>query len=127
MGWKVRAIRGATTATANTEAAMRDAILELLDTLTLRNHLDPDDIISATFTATRDLNAAFPAAIARERAQWQNVPLLDVQHMHVAGSLERCIRVLVQVNTIAPQNAIAHIYLRGASDLRPEWSLVPPR
>lgn len=123
MGWKVRAIRGATTATANTKAAMREAVLELLDALVERNQLDPEEIVSATFTATRDLDAVFPAAIARERPQWQSVPLLDVQQMHVEGSLPRCIRVLIHINTPVAAAEIVHIYLRGASDLRPDWSL----
>ncbi|NES81057.1 MAG: chorismate mutase, partial [Moorea sp. SIO2B7] len=65
----------------------------------------------------------FPAAIARKRTNWDNVPLLDVQQMYVEGSLESCIRVLIHVNTPKPQLEIFHAYLRQAKSLRPDWSL----
>ena len=98
MEWRVRAIRGATTASENTVEAIREAVAELLDELEAHNQLDPEEIISAIFTTTQDLDAVFPAAIARERPRWDNVALLDVQQMHVEGSLERCIRCLLHVN-----------------------------
>lgn len=123
MDWKVRAIRGATTASENTVAAIREVVTELLDEIEARNQLAQEDIVSVIFTATPDLDATFPAAIARERPQWENVPLLDVQQMHVEGSLERCIRVLIQFNTLKPQTEIFHPYLRQAQSLRPDWSL----
>jgi len=121
--WRVRAIRGATTVSENTVEAIREAVRELLDELDAHNQLDHDQIISAIFTATRDLDAIFPAAIARERPHWDNVALLDVQQMHVEGSLERCIRFLIHVNTPVSQLEIHHPYLRGAKNLRPDWSL----
>jgi chorismate mutase len=121
--WRVRAIRGATTASANTVEAIREAVTELLDELESQNPLDPNEIISATFSATRDLDAIFPAAIARERPHWENVPLLDVQQMHVEGSLERCIRFLIHFNTPNPETKIHHPYLRHAKNLRPDWTL----
>ncbi len=120
---KVRAIRGATTASSNTVSAMREVIIELLDELESSNDLDPEDIISAIFTTTRDLDATFPAAIARERNGWEDVPLLDVQQMHVEGSLDMCIRFLIHVNTPKPSNEINHPYLRNARNLRPDWNL----
>jgi chorismate mutase len=121
--WRVRAIRGATTASENTIGAIREAVLELLDELETHNPLDPDEIVSATFTVTKDLDAIFPAAIARERPHWANVPLIDVQQMHVEGSLPRCIRFLIHFNTPDPHIKIYHPYLRQAKDLRPDWSL----
>lgn len=122
MGWRVMAIRGATTVPENSVQAIRDAVRELLDELESHNSIDPDDIISATFSATRDLDAIFPAAIARERPHWQNVPLLDVQQMHVEGSLVRCIRFLIHINTPVLVK-IHHPYLRHARHLRPDWSM----
>jgi chorismate mutase len=121
----VRAIRGATTAAENSAAAIREAVNELLDELEAHNQLDPDEIISATFSATRDLDAIFPAQVARERTHWNNVPLLDVQQMHVEGSLERCIRFLIHFNTPEPSIEIYHPYLRQAKNLRPDWTLTP--
>lgn len=123
MEWRVRGIRGATTASENSVEAIREAVKELLDELEARNHLDPELIISATFSVTRDLDAIFPAAIARQRPHWENVPLLDVQQMHVEGSLERCIRFLIHLNSPAHHTQIYHPYLRGAKNLRPDWNL----
>ena len=125
MQWKVRAIRGATTVTANTIEAIREAVTELLEAIEIHNSLDPDDIVSIIFTATQDLDAIFPAAIARERPHWQNVPLLDVQQMHVAGSLDKCIRVILHVNTPKLQSEMQHVYLQGAKNLRPDWQISP--
>jgi chorismate mutase len=118
--WKVRAIRGATTASANTVEAIRDAINELLEKIENYNNLDLEDVVSVIFTATSDLDAIFPAAIAREHKGWENIPLLDVQQMHVEGSLLICIRVLIQINTLKTQQEIRHIYLREAEKLRPD-------
>ena len=123
--WKIRAIRGATTVTANTIEAIREAVTELLEAIEIHNSLDPDDIVSIIFTATQDLDAIFPAAIARERPHWQNVPLLDVQQMQVAGSLNKCIRVILHVNTPKLQGEMQHVYLRGAKNLRPDWQISP--
>jgi chorismate mutase len=119
---KVRAIRGATTVEVNTKEAMRDAVSELLTDIETRNQLDCEDVISVIFTVTTDLDAVFPAAIARERPQWTNIPLLDIQQMQVRGSLEKCIRVLIYVNTNKPQTQMYHSYLRKAENLRPDLS-----
>lgn len=123
MGWRVRAIRGATTVPENTVTAIREAVHELLDELERHNSLDIDEIVSVTFSVTSDLDAIFPAAIARERPHWNNVPLLDVQQMYVKGSLERCIRFLIHFNTPNPDVEIYHPYLRQARQLRPDRML----
>lgn len=123
MAWRVQAIRGATTVSENSKEAIEEAVTELLDELEAHNQIDPEDIISTTFSVTRDLDAMFPAAIARQRPHWENVPLLDVQQMHVEGSLERCIRFLIHINMPEKHSKIIHPYLRGAKALRPDWSL----
>jgi len=124
VGWRVKAIRGATTATDNSVEAIHAAVTELLDAIEGRNQLDFDEIVSVTFSVTRDLDAAFPAAIARQRPHWQHIPLLDVQQMHVAGSLERCIRLMIHINAPAHRE-FNHAYLRGAAVLRPDLSMEP--
>jgi chorismate mutase len=121
--WKVRGIRGATTVTENSKEAIEEAVTELLNAIETQNQLNPEDIVSVTFTATQDIDAIFPAAIARQRPHWEDVPLLDVQQMSVEGSLKRCIRVLIHVNTPKPQKEISHSYLREACNLRPDWRL----
>jgi chorismate mutase len=118
------AIRGATTVSENTVEAMREAVTELLDQLEKRNHLHPSDIISVTFSVTRDLDAIFPAAIARQRPHWDTVSMLDVQQMYVKGSLERCIRFMIHAYLPA-STTVQHIYLREAAKLRPDWSMPP--
>jgi chorismate mutase len=122
--WKVRAIRGATTVEANTVEAIRDAVTELLEAIETHNQLDPEDIVSVIFTATQDIDAIFPAAIARERPRWDCIPLLDVQQMQVEGALVRCIRVLLQINTPKLQSEMHHSYLRNARHLRPDWQMM---
>ena len=121
--WQVRGIRGATTVTENTVAAMSNAVHELLTEIEAHNLFQPQDIVCVFFTVTADLDAIFPAAVARKRPGWDHVPLIDLQQMHVQGSLERCIRVLLQVNTIQPQSAIVHRYLRQAQFLRPDLDI----
>lgn len=123
--WRVRAIRGATTASENTADAIADAVTELLDVLESHNQIDPANLISVTFSVTRDLDAIFPAAIARQRPNWDSVPLLDVQQMHVEGSLQRCIRLLIHAYLPVFRTEIHHIYLRDARKLRPDWELPP--
>jgi chorismate mutase len=121
--WRVRAIRGATTATENSVASVTQAVSELLDEIETRNNLDLSEVFSVTFSVTQDLDVIFPAAIARRRPQWQDIPLLDVQHMHVQSDLPYCIRCLIQFNTPDPDLSIQHVYLRKAQNLRPDWSL----
>uniref|UniRef100_A0ACD5GY67 Chorismate mutase n=1 Tax=Desertifilum tharense IPPAS B-1220 TaxID=1781255 RepID=A0ACD5GY67_9CYAN len=123
VGWRVRAIRGAITVPENTKEAIAEAVTELLDELEARNSIDPEEIVSVTFSVTRDLDAIFPAAIARKRPHWENVPLLDVQQMHVEGYLERCIRLLIHINLPVEHRAIVHPYLRQAKTLRPDLVL----
>ncbi|MEL4896129.1 chorismate mutase [Crocosphaera sp. Alani8] len=120
MEWKVRGIRGATTVTHNSPEAIAEAVSELLDVIETQNQLNPEEMVSVTFTVTGDLDAIFPAAIARQRPHWQNVPLLDVQQMYVKNSLKRCIRILIHLNTPKLQKEISHAYLRDAADLRPD-------
>lgn len=127
MGWRVRAIRGATTVAANTVDEITAAVTELLDQVEHHNVLDLDEIVSVTFSVTKDLDVIFPAAIARRRPGWENVPLLDVQQMHVTGSLPRCIRLLIHFNTPNPHVKIHHAYLRGAQVLRPDLVMVQPQ
>jgi chorismate mutase len=117
---RIWAIRGATTVSENTADAIREAVHELLDEFETRNQLDPQNIVSATFSVTRDLDALFPATVARDRPAWDMVPLLDVQQMHVEGSLQRCIRFLIHVYLPVHQTQIHHPYLRQAQALRPD-------
>ena len=118
-GWTLRALRGATTATANTSEAIGEAVAELIEELVQRNGLEGERVLSVTFSVTTDLDACFPAAIARRRADWGAVALLDCQQMAVAGDLERCIRLLAHA-WLPSEQEVAHAYLRDATRLRPD-------
>ncbi|MEA5618959.1 chorismate mutase [Cronbergia sp. UHCC 0137] len=118
----MKAIRGATTVAENSVEAIQEAVTELLDELEQRNQLQPTEIMSVTFSVTRDIDVIFPAAIARSRPLWDSVAMLDVQQMHVEGSLQHCIRFLIHAY-LPTSTPIHHIYLRQAAKLRPDWSL----
>jgi len=115
----VRGIRGATTVSEDTPEAILSATEELVRELVAANDLVPDDVASALFTVTPDLRAEFPAAAAR-RMGWTMVPLLNFTEIGVPGRLERCVRVLVHVNTSRAQSEMVHVYLREAVGLRPD-------
>lgn len=118
--WRVCGLRGATTVSQNSTEAIAEAVDELLQVLEAENMLDPVNIASAIFSVTPDLDALFPAAVARRRPGWEQVPLLDVQHMRVTDSLKQCICVLIHFNTPKPQSALRPVYLHRASQLRPD-------
>jgi chorismate mutase len=115
----VRAIRGATTVTADTPEAIRAATQTLLKELAARNAIAPADVISALFTVTNDLSSEFPARAARELG-WTDVPLLCTVEIPVPGALARCIRVLLHIESHRPRAALEHVYLEGARVLRPD-------
>lgn len=114
-----RGVRGATTVDRNEREAILAATRELLAALVEANQLAAHDLTSAIFSATPDLDAAFPAAAASQLG-WNQVALLDVQEIPVPGSLARCIRVLLHWNTDKPASEVVHVYLREARALRPD-------
>ncbi|GAC1299589.1 MAG: chorismate mutase [Vulcanimicrobiaceae bacterium] len=115
----VRGIRGATTAQRDDPEAILSATEELVREVIAANRIAPEDVASALFTVTPDLRAEFPAAAAR-RMGWTMVPLLNFTEIGVPGRLERCIRILVHVNTERTQAEMVHVYLREAVSLRPD-------
>ncbi|MBC1261376.1 chorismate mutase [Synechococcus sp. BSF8S] len=118
---ELRALRGATTAMANTTAAIEEAVSELLASLIAGNGLSGSQMLSVTFSVTADLDAGFPAAVARRQPGWDGVALLDCQQMAVAGDLPRCIRLLAHA-WMEPGRPPLHPYLREAARLRPDRS-----
>jgi chorismate mutase len=117
--FRLQGIRGATTVEANDAQQILQATDELLRALIEANELTPDDVVSGLFTMTADLNAAFPARAA-EVYGWNIVALLHSTEIPVPGSLPRCIRLLVHAYTRRTREQIRHIYLRGATVLRPD-------
>ena len=119
-----RAIRGATTANANTAEDILEATEELLRTVLTLNEMEADDLVSIIFTTTTDLNATFPAVAARGMGLDQ-IPLMCAHEMGVPGALDMCVRVMIHVNTTKNASEIRHAYLRRAQALRPEWAREP--
>jgi len=117
----IQAIRGATTCLKNSSESIEGAVQELIHELIKRNKLEPSQIISVIFSVTNDLDACFPAAIARKQPGWGNVALLDCQQMFVQGDLTNCIRILAHVQ-LAKGQVLKHPYLGKASMLRPDRS-----
>jgi chorismate mutase len=116
----VRGVRGATTVESDDPALIRVAARELMEELLRRNQItDFDEVISAVFTTTQDLCSAFPAEAARAMGMGQ-VPLLCAQEIPVPGSMSRCIRVLLHINSERTPKEIEHVYLRDAQKLRPD-------
>jgi chorismate mutase len=116
---RARAIRGATTVESDSPEQIRRATRELLETIVARNGITSADVVSAIFTVTHDITSEFPAHAARELG-WLDVPLLCTLEIPVPGSLGRCIRVLLHVDTDVPRTGIRHVYLHEARTLRPD-------
>jgi chorismate mutase len=115
----MRAIRGATTVDSDTPDRIRRVTRELLETIVARNDFTSADVISAIFTVTDDLRSEFPAHAARELG-WLDVPLLCTMEIPVPGSLPRCIRVLLHIESSKARTEIRHVYLHDARSLRPD-------
>jgi len=117
-----RGIRGATTVERNDREEILIATKELLQLLIEKNDLHKEDIASAIFSLTDDLDADFPALAARDLG-WTEVALMCMQEIPVPNSLRKCIRILLHVNTERSANEIQHVYIHGAVKLRPNFGV----
>jgi len=116
----IRGVRGATVCEKDHPDAIYAATREMLSAIMQANPgLQPEDIASALFTVTSDLQSAYPAKAARELG-WSYVPLMCANEIPVPDELERCIRVLLLWNTEVEQTSIQHVYLKEAASLRPD-------
>jgi chorismate mutase len=113
----VRAVRGATTVDADTPEVINERVVALLEQVLEQNGLTEDDIISILFTATEDIVSTFPATAARSMGLGA-VPLICARELSITGSVPRCIRVMLHVETERSRNEIHHVYLEGAKGLR---------
>jgi chorismate mutase len=115
----VRAVRGATTVEKNDRQEILDSTAELLRLLVEQNTISEEDIISAIFSVTTDLDAVFPAVAARNMG-WTDIALMCTNEMNVPGSLRKCIRVMLYFNTEKSNCELKYIYLHEAVKLRPD-------
>lgn len=118
-------VRGATVADANTRDDILRATRELLALMVRQNGINPEDVASAIFSTTEDVDAEFPAQAARQLG-WLDVPMMCNHELNVPGSIRRCIRILLHWNTDKPSSRIVHVYLKDAAILRPDLAQVPP-
>ena len=118
-GRRVAALRGATTLDRNDREEVLVRTAQMLGALLERNGLVPADLISLFFTATEDITAEFPAAAVR-KAGISDVPMLCARELGVEGDsgIALCVRVMAHVHTDRPRDALRHVYLRGARQLR---------
>lgn len=116
------AIRGATTVNNNDADEIKSACVEMMTKLVEANSINPDDITMCFVTMTKDLTAFNASAAIRTGLDWSQVPFFTSLEPDVDGSLERCIRVLVQVGADIDKSAVKHIYLGEAAKLRPDLS-----
>lgn len=115
----VRGVRGAITADENTTEAILEATTEVLEALIALNGMQEHELASVLFTTTPDLDACYPAKAARNLG-WRQVALMGFQEANVPDGLKMCIRVLIHWNTDKEIHEIKHVFLRGATALRPD-------
>ncbi|MBS60111.1 MAG: chorismate mutase [Anaerolineaceae bacterium] len=114
-----RGVRGAVPVVSNTERDILAATDKLLSELINKNGIVADDIASAIFTTSPDLNAEYPAIAARKLG-WSNVALLCGHEMNVPHGMKNCLRILIHWNTDKSSEDIIHVYLGEAKSLRPD-------
>lgn len=112
-------IRGAITVNEDSVSDIIESTKVLLMSIIEENHLAVENIISIYFTATQDITKAYPAVAAREVGLTE-CSLLCGQEMYVEGSLKKCIRVMMHVESDNCQKNAKHVYLREAKKLRPD-------
>jgi chorismate mutase len=118
----IRGIRGATTVTDDNELQIIEATEELLQEMIHKNNVKPEEVSQVLITVTEDLKSTFPAKALRNFDGWMYVPVMCMQEVPVPGSLQKCIRVMMTVETLIKQEQIYHAYLKGATVLRPDLS-----
>jgi len=118
-------VRGAVPVAANRAEDILAATARLLTSLLEVNALAREQIVSALFTATDDLDADFPAHAAR-RLGWTDVPLLNAREIPVPRAMPRVVRVLLTVSGVPPGVRLKPVYLAEAAALRPDLTTPAP-
>ncbi|WP_028783032.1 chorismate mutase [Thalassobacillus devorans] len=116
----IRGIRGATTVDNNDKEEIIERAHEMMIDLIDANDINAEDVVSVLFSATGDLNQAFPAKSLRQIEGWTFVPVMCMREIEVPEALPKCIRVMVTVLTERDQDQVEHIYHYGAKKLRPD-------
>lgn len=115
-----RGVRGATTVNNNEEQEIINQTEELLREMINRNDINPESVCSVIISVTEELTATFPAKALRKVEGWTYVPVMCFREIPVEKALEKCIRIMLHWNTDKGQRDIEHVYLQGATVLRPD-------
>jgi chorismate mutase len=116
---RLKAIRGATLVSENTEAAIRFAVKDLFETLIEANQLAQDSVLSILFSITPDLTRISPAKALREALNWSEVALFCAVEPTIEGLPPLCLRVLLHVEWKSETPPVM-VYRQGAERLRPD-------
>ncbi|MDP4164789.1 MAG: chorismate mutase [Bacillota bacterium] len=116
----LRGVRGAITVIENKEADILKATEKLLNVMIEKNNLSADSVASVFISTTDDITAVFPARAMRALDGWKYVPVMCMKEMTTPDSINFCIRIMMHINTDKGQTEIHHVYLEGASGLRPD-------
>lgn len=120
MGMVTRGIRGATTVEEDREELVLQATEALIIEMVEQNDVEIDDIASVIVSTTTDVTSVFPARAIRSIEGWEYVPVMCTHEMDVPGAIQKCIRLMMHVNTNKTQREIEHIYQNEAVRLRPD-------
>ena len=115
----LRGIRGATVIEENSAESILSGTKELLEELMSQNQVELEEVASVFFSVTSDLNAEFPAVAARKLG-FNNTPLLCLNEIPVPKGLQKCVRILLHINSEKKQSEMVHVYLKEAVQLRPD-------
>jgi chorismate mutase len=116
----IRGVRGAITVNRDKDTEIVNATERLLREMIIQNDMIPENVASLFISVTEDLTSDFPAKAVRRFEGWSYVPVMCMREIPVPNSLKLCIRVMVHLNTDKAQKDIEHIYLEGATVLRPD-------
>ncbi|MEG2788625.1 MAG: chorismate mutase [Romboutsia sp.] len=119
---RVLSIRGATTVKKNSIEEILNETKVMVETIIKDNDLKIDDIINMIFTMTSDLDSVYPSVAVRDILNICDTPLLNFEEKYIQGSLRKCVRVMVNVNSDKKKTEIKHVYLNEAKNLRPDIS-----
>lgn len=115
-----RGIRGATTVDENSETKILATTKTLIEEMIIKNNVKAKAVSHVFISVTKDIDACFPAKCLRDISGWTHVPVMCMKEIDVPGSLEKCIRVMMVVDTAVAQQDVNHIFHNQAIKLRPD-------
>lgn len=117
---KIYSLRGATTVENDSAEDITERTVELI--AEMKKHIDfsVSRAVNLFITTTADVTAFYPARAVRESGLLDGCPLFSALEPPIKNSLEKCIRVMLTIDTDERDFAPKHVYLHGAKALRPD-------